>query len=263
VAEPSKALSERIARALNGLLDHRRVSAALGLIGFFITVLSAFTPKPVAVVIAGVAFVLLPAFYLVIRSLNRAATGLRMRLASYEEKYAFYEVVDRVVTNDLADPTGASARCESQLTARSLRDGLRTIADRDWGQGATNEYQCDPGTVVAEYSEGGERIKIISLGRTYNRGDIIEFRSSRVLRDAFLDSSEWVEFQPQAGARRIALRILFPCDRPPKTVHVEDALGTLNPAAVTNLAGSGGRVLFSHTLERSKPGQRLFVAWEW
>jgi hypothetical protein len=132
-------------------------------------------------------------------------TGVR------HDSSGMYEILDYDSTLTIKDAKGKRARLERREHIKLLQDNVVAIHDHAWGDGELfAAYRCRPGTAVDFYQDGSKWNVLISLRETKNRGDALDFRVEREIKDGLTQRSEWLETEVDHLMRRLCLSIIFP-----------------------------------------------------
>jgi len=108
--------------------------------------------------------------------------------------HGMYEILDYNSSLVIKDPEGKDARLIRHEHIKLLQDNVVAIHDHAWGDGELfAEYRCQPGVPVDFYQDGSKWNVLISPRETQNRGDELDFRVERELKDGLTQSSEWLE----------------------------------------------------------------------
>ena len=102
--------------------------------------------------------------------------------------HGMYEILNYDSTLTIKDPAGKHARLARHERIKLLQDNVVAIHDHAWGDGDLfAEYQCRPGTPVDFYQDGSKWNVLISLRETKNRGDELDFRVEREIKDGLTE----------------------------------------------------------------------------
>jgi hypothetical protein len=153
----------------------------------------------------------------------------------------------------------------------SSQNNVLAIPDYIWGDGTTSsEYSCNPGTKVAEFTEGSKKCVVIALDRMYNRNNELPIEIRRTVHDAFLGDAEWVEVKPLAGTPALSFTLLWPAGRPPTRATLTIDNERHNKRKVSELTDEnglswheGGRRQFYKHFARPSPDERIRIDWTW
>lgn len=183
-----------------------------------------------------------------------------------ERATGLYEVLDFEHTLELSDPKGKHAVFHKRETVRLLQDHVAAYIDRAWGHGNIfADYSCSPGVPVDRYRCGHKTCVLISLREARRRGEVLDIRIDRTVRDGFNLNPGWSETVVHHRTHRFLIAVIFPRKRPPKRVVLLQVnqnrtmpLGNAN----TELLPDGRHRVFWQT---TKP--RLFetytLKWTW
>lgn len=137
-------------------------------------------------------------------------------------KYAgMYEVLDYETTLELCDLEGKVAAVRKKEKVRYLQNNVIAFQDQAWGDGKILlDYHCSPGKPVDRYRWGHKHHILISLGQVKSRGDKDEFQISWRIRRGFQSPTGFWATEISHPTKHIAVHIVFPKARPPKTALV-------------------------------------------
>ena len=120
------------------------------------------------------------------------------------------EMLEYDSTRTIKDAKGIRATVERGERIWLLQDNVMAIHDHAWGDGKLfAKYQCQPGTPVNFCRDGSKWNASISLRETKNRGDELELRIEREVKDGLTKSSEWLETDVDHLMRQLRLTIIF------------------------------------------------------
>lgn len=177
-----------------------------------------------------------------------------------------YEILDYDVTLDLPDPSGRLAIFRRHQLVRFLQDHVIAYQDEAWGDGEVlSGYQCSPGMPVDFFQVGSRHLILISLRETKNRGDKVEFRIERTVKNGFTKEKEWLEAETRYPTRRLRMRIVFPRSRPclgatlierrkDKTTQLGERYFDIR---------RDGRQVLTWSRKRPAQGESYTISWNW
>jgi hypothetical protein len=180
----------------------------------------------------------------------QAVAALLVRVtawATHRPLRGMYEILRYESELELVDPAGHLAIFRKRQRVRFLQDNIIAFQDYAWGDGDLFAgYHCAPGVAVDRYQDGDRWNILISLRATQSRGDVIDFRSERAVRDGFGQTEEWCQVEIRHATRQLRLSILFPATRPCRqaSVHARKHNHTdvLEPAHIQRLPDGRQRV---------------------
>jgi hypothetical protein len=165
-------------------------------------------------------------------------------------RQGLYEVLEYESTLELLDRKGEKATFKKRQKVRYLQDNIIAYMDQAWGDGKyLLDYRCSPGIAVDQYRFGHKTYILISLREVKQRGDTDEFLIERKIKNGFLRQQEQWETDISHTTRQVAVRVIFPKERPP-----------LRVALVENIRQK--TILVSDQHQRQLPDGRWQVAWE-
>lgn len=177
-----------------------------------------------------------------------------------------YHVLDYESTLELLDVNGKSARFEKIKEVKYLQDNIIAHQDFAWGDGKILlNYKCHPGKAVDRYRSGYKTYILLALHEIKNRGDVDKFHITWKIKDGFLKPDGFWETNVSQKTTQIQVNVIFPKDRHPKRVMVEES----NHRKTHTLSGEESSVLPDGRLKVSwvKKNPRLFetylMKWLW
>ena len=135
-----------------------------------------------------------------------------------------YETLEYETTLELLDRGGKKALFTKRKKVRYLQDNIIAYPDYAWGDGKIlQNYRCTPGKAVDRYRSGFKTYVLISLREVKNRGDKDEFNIRWNILDGFLKPDGFWDTLISHRARHIRINIIFPKDRPPTRINLEES----------------------------------------
>ncbi len=188
------------------------------------------------------------------------------QLGQLLRKDGVYEILDYDSTLELMDERGKMAVFRRTQKVKFLQDNVIAYQDHAWGDGELFvEYSCSPGVAVDEFQDGDRWTVLISLRETKNKGDIVDFYISRIVRDGFTKDDEWRQTEIQFPTRRLRMSVIFPkerwCQRAVIQEKTRNRTLILGPAHFMHLP-DGRQIL---TWEKKRPAQHetYTLKWQW
>ena len=177
-----------------------------------------------------------------------------------------YEILDYDLTLDLRDRWGRTAIFRRRQKVRFLQDHVIAYQDEAWGDGdVVADYHCSPGVPVDIFQVGSRHQILISLRQTKNRGDVVEFRIERKVKNGFTKEKEWLEVETRYPTHRLRISILFPIRRPCQQAWVvsrrSDRAVSLDSSHFSRT--SAGRQVLSWDRMRPAQGEAYTICWKW
>ena len=177
-----------------------------------------------------------------------------------------YEVLDFDFHLELKDPRGKVAVFHKREKVRFLQDNVIAYQDQAWGDGELfADYKCTPGVPVDCYKDVSKYRVLISLRETKNRGDKMEIRTERKVRNGFVRDEEYMETEISHPMKRAQLRVTFPHGRPPKRVvlieHNVNRTHTLDNSEIEKLPD--GRFEARWRTNRPRLYETYLLRWRW
>lgn len=177
-----------------------------------------------------------------------------------------YEVLDYHARLDLRDACGNQAVLHKRQRVRFLQNNIIAYQDKAWGDGDIfADYRCSPGVAVDRYREGHRYNILISLRETKHSGNVEEFRIERTIRGGFRKPTEDFQIEIDHRTQRLAISIVFPAQRPPRTVIVLEQNSTrsqvLGPEHTTELPDGRREVMWR--TEKPRLFEAYILRWEW
>lgn len=141
-------------------------------------------------------------------------SDLVSQLASRFTYRGMYEILNYDSTLEILDAKGKRAKLSRREVIRFLQDNVVAIHDHAWGNGDLFvDYQCRPGVPVDFYEDGSKHNVLISLRETKNRGDELDLRIERGIKNGLLHTPWWLETEVDHPMKHLKLSIVFPRDR--------------------------------------------------
>lgn len=177
-----------------------------------------------------------------------------------------YSVQLHETTWDIEQPDGCLVYATRLKKIRIDQNNVFALYDFASGDGEISaEYS--PGTRRGQFlGHGGKDYDLIDLGRIYNRGERLDFRVKRTVRDGFKADREVVAVDTLDATERMILRILWPADCHPTALR----LGRGTPShewqsedVLEKLDISGERPKYEVEIDSPARGSSTTIEWEW
>ncbi|HEX8690278.1 MAG TPA: hypothetical protein VF729_08545 [Solirubrobacterales bacterium] len=177
-----------------------------------------------------------------------------------------YSVLSHETTWDIAASDGSLVHATRIKRIRIDQNNVFALYDFSTGDGdRTVEYS--PGTRVSTFmGHGGKDYDLIDLGRIYNRGERLDFTVRRTVRDGFLANREIVAVDTRDATERMILTILWPPDRPPKSLILGRGTPShdwRNEDVLSELTTEDGRPTYRADIYGPEKGGSTTIEWEW
>lgn len=178
-----------------------------------------------------------------------------------------YSVLSHETTWDIVEADGSLVIATRVKKIRIDQNNVFALYDFSTGDG-NRDIEYSPGSCVSTFiGHGGKEYDLIDLGRIYNRGERIDFKVRRTVRDGFLADRELVAVDTRDATERMTLTVVWPPDRPPTSLTLsrgtpshdwknEDVLKEVK----TN---DEGRQFFQVEIYAPEKGGSTTIAWEW
>jgi len=178
-----------------------------------------------------------------------------------------YSVLSHETTWDIAKADGSLVVATRVKKIRIDQNNVFALYDFSTGDG-DREIEYSPGKCVSTFTgHGGKGYDLIDLGRIYNRGERIDFKVTRRVRNGFLAPRELVAVDTRDATERMTLTILWPPDRPPTSLTLsrgtpsndwknEDVLKELK-------RNEAGRPVYKVDIYAPEKGGSTTIEWEW
>jgi hypothetical protein len=184
----------------------------------------------------------------------------------FPSRQGLYEVLEYESTLELLDRKGEKAIFKKRQKVRYLQDNIIAYMDQAWGDGKfLLDYCCSPGVAVDQYRFGHKTYILISLREVKQRGDTDEFYIERKIKIGFLRQQEQWETDISHPTRQVAVRVIFPKERPPLRVALVE-----NTRQRTILVGDqhqlqlpDGRWQVAWETDHPRMNERYVLKWEW
>jgi len=177
-----------------------------------------------------------------------------------------YEVLEYESTLELKDKSGKEASFRKRERVRYLQDNIIAYQDQAWGDGEILlNYKCSPGYPVDQYRPGHKTYILISLREIKNRGDLDEFNIKWSIRNGFLRKTELWETTVCHPTKHLKINIIFPKNRPPLNVTLNDGTHQKNQILDKNYQNQlpDGRWLVSWGIKRPQKNKEYILKWSW
>jgi len=177
-----------------------------------------------------------------------------------------YEVLEYESTLELKDKSGKEASFRKRERVRYLQDNIIAYQDQAWGDGEILlNYKCSPGYPVDQYRPGHKTYILISLREIKNRGDLDEFNIKWSIRNGFLRKTELWETTVCHPTKYLKINIIFPKNRPPLNVTLNDGTHQKNQILDKNYQNQlpDGRWLVSWGIKRPQKNKEYILKWSW
>jgi hypothetical protein len=133
--------------------------------------------------------------------------------------------------------------------------------------GTISDWTFEPTSIeqVGVVDVEGEAHFLLSLGARYQRNEELEYRSTRTIRDLFVDPKNWVSHEVRDETHRLRLKVQWPPDTPPKHVRIEeirpDGQTKRDEIAGGSLSVDGGRPVLEREYHQPPRGLKIVVTW--
>lgn len=177
-----------------------------------------------------------------------------------------YTVLKHDATWDIIKPDGSLVRSTRTKTIRFDQNDVASLFDLSEGDG-TRDVTYSPGKGVATFLGEGRWCTLIALGRLHFRGEQIDFRVTRLAKNAFLEPHESITTLTRDATYLMCLRIIWPKVRPPTAVR----LGRATPSRVWRnrdvlsevQPNKDGRPEYTIMIHDPEKGGLTCIEWEW
>ena len=177
-----------------------------------------------------------------------------------------YKVTQYDTALELLDKSGRNAVATKRQKVEFLQDGVFAIQDQAWGDGEIfASYDCTPGVAVDRHIESYRWKILISLRSTKNKGDKEEFFITRSIKDGFMTSVEHYQTQIDHPMSNLAISVIFPKTRLPKSVAVVEQ-NAKRSFPLTNdhrAILSQGRIQYQWIVAKPRLFEAYILKWEW
>jgi hypothetical protein len=177
-----------------------------------------------------------------------------------------YSVLSHETTWDIAESDGSLVYATRVKQIRIDQNNVFALYDFSNGDGdRTIEYS--PGKCVSKFiGHGGKDYDLIDLGRIYNRGERLDFKVKRTVRDGFLADRELVAVDTRDATERMTLKILWPADRPPTSLILGRGTPShdwKNEDVLNEVKKEGERPTYRVDIYSPDKGGSTTIEWEW
>ena len=174
-----------------------------------------------------------------------------------------YENVSVDLLLDIRDPAGSTAVLERKQRVRFLASEAGTIRELIWGEGEPLAHYSTRGATRSAFRrEGSKRVALLSLDHTPLRGETVPVVTRRVIRDGLLNRQEYLETLVERPTRRLAVKVLFPVMRPPRSASLATSPPGLRRSVPVRYR-SDGRAFLSWRTSRPRPYSTYSLTWAW
>jgi len=175
-----------------------------------------------------------------------------------------YKVAAYHATLELMDDKVAIYTKQQRVTF--LQNNVFAIQDQAWGNGDIfKNYMCSPGHVVDKYQEGYRWNVLISLRRTYKRGDEENIVIQRTIENGFTTDNETFQVQIDHPMQQLILDIIFPSSRLPQKIFVVEnnmkRSHLLDEAQQTQFPD--GRLGYTWRFQKPHLFEGYIIKWNW
>jgi membrane protein implicated in regulation of membrane protease activity len=177
-----------------------------------------------------------------------------------------YHVVLHDTTWDLVAKDGSLAYVTR--IKKLVFDQPDVVALYDFVQGTgTREYDYTVGRVVdEELVVEGKKARLISLGRVYSRGDVLDFGLKRTTRNAFMGHREYVSVVTRDLTAKLRLAVKWPVGGGPKTVRLVTITAD-RESSTKDVSGDvvmrEGRHFYEYEVDEPEKGATTMIEWNW
>lgn len=177
-----------------------------------------------------------------------------------------YKVADHQIVLDLTTASGGIAIYTKRQRVTFLQDNVFAIQDQAWGDGNIfADYICSPGVAVDRYKEGYRWKILISLRRTYNRGETEQFSIERTVTEGFTTPIGNFQTQVDHPTQDLTMSVIFPESRHPTSVTIieQNAKRTYLLGKEDMIPLSGGRMQYQRHVHKPHLYESYILRWEW
>ncbi len=186
-----------------------------------------------------------------------------------------WQILDERLVWDLADENGERAVATTEKQYLFTQVEIFSVY----------EYQYKPvGEVISHECFGGERggqldklpiiregfpgpedrlYRLVSLERVWRKGEIMEFRSKRELKDFFRDKREKVSKEVSVPTSRASMCVRWPLTRKPTAIWLERSKRAPQRVDLARLRRDRDRWTLTQTFSNPEVGERIIVRWDW
>jgi hypothetical protein len=176
-----------------------------------------------------------------------------------------YSVLSHESTWDIASPDGSLVHATRIKRIRFDQNKVVSLYDFASGDGK-RENKYTPGEAVADFIGEGRWCSLIALGRVYYRGEHLNFKVERTVRDGFMSPHESVGIVTQDATDRMRMTILWPADQPPTALRLGRATPTQewrSEDVLASLKSKKGRPTYTVEIHGPEKGSTTIIEWEW
>lgn len=176
-----------------------------------------------------------------------------------------YSVLSHETTWDIIEPDGSLVCATRIKRIRIDQNNVFALYDFATGDGE-REIEYSPGKPVSKFNgHGGKPYDLIDLGRIYYRGERLDFKVKRTIRNGFLADSESVSVDTRDATERMKLKVVWPASRPPTALRLGRGTPShewRNDNAMDDLQEEGGRAVYQVEI-LPETGGTTTIEWEW
>jgi hypothetical protein len=177
-----------------------------------------------------------------------------------------YSVLVHETTWDIAETDGSLVCATRTKEIRIDQNNVFALYDFSTGDGE-RDIEYSPGKCVSKFTgHGGKEYDLIDLGRIYNRGERLDFKVKRTVRDGFLSDREIVAVDTRDATERMTLKIFWPANRPPTSLILGRGTPShdwKNEDVLSEVKQEGGRPTYRVDIYSPDKGGSTTIEWEW
>ena len=173
--------------------------------------------------------------------------------------------LNSIVTLDIIKTDGSIANYEKVTRRICLREGIDSITEYFTADGFMEKYEVNPGSIIKTWQEAGITYIQTDLPKGLRKGDKIDRVFKLVMRNSFMNDSEYWEGKQEGPAEQHLLIIKFPKDRPPKkwNTTVRDATKVVPSTWQAEYAEEDGRPMLRLDVKQPVMYRHYVTRWEW
>jgi len=199
----------------------------------------------------------------VVRQL-RGAGGVLFAPRQPDRPALSYETLWLNLVLDLQDIEGERAVLTRQQRVQFLTSDATVVRELVWGAGEQlARYTASGARRVGLRVEGSKRAVLLDPERRYRRGERLTISSRRTIAHGFLDPEGYCEALLERPTGRLALSVLFPQARPPRTAQLVSAATEQQLRTVPVRYGQDGRARLQCRLHKPAVATTYSLRWTW
>lgn len=199
----------------------------------------------------------------VLNGLATISTGLRKLFPSLSPGVGYMNVrLDLEL--DIDDVRGHRAILYRRQRIRFLRADSEPVRDLVWGEGTpVARYTASGAQRLGIVPEGSKQAVLLRVPPVARQGTKATILSRRLIKDGLVGRSEYFEALVERPTSHLAMRILFPPERPPRDAVLVTSPRRADGRRVPVRYGADGRPTLSWRVRVPVPDTVYCLRWSW